>query len=79
MDTLTNLEDRDEMQHNNASHQGLHCLHRLKRSLRTEIHHNLENSNGDPLKFTMDSPILTVSIFMEKSIRIQRVYKYNNS
>ena len=32
------------MQHNAAFHQGLHCLLRLKQSLGTEIHHNLENS-----------------------------------
>ena len=29
--SLTNSEDPDEMQHNAAFHQGLHCLLRLKR------------------------------------------------
>ena len=38
-----------------------------------EIHHNLENSTCDPLKYTMGSPILIVPIYMGKSIRIQRV------
>ena len=32
MGTLANSEDPDEMQHNAAFHQGLHCLLRLKRS-----------------------------------------------
>ena len=32
MGTFTNIEDPDEMPHNAAFHQGLHCLLRLKRS-----------------------------------------------
>ena len=71
--TLANSEDPDEMQQNAASHQRLHCLQRLKHSSGTEIHHNLENSTRDPLKYTKDCPILTVSICMGKSISIQRV------
>ena len=31
MGTLLNSEDPDEMQHNAAFHQGLHCLPGLKR------------------------------------------------
>ena len=73
MGTFANSEDPDEMQHNAAFHQGLHCLLGLKQPLETEIHHNLENSTCDPLKYTMDCPILIVSIYMGKSIRIQRV------
>ena len=44
--TLANSEDPDEMQHNAAFHQGLHCLLRLKQPSVTEIHvhHNIENS-----------------------------------
>ena len=38
MDTLANIEDPDEMQHNAAFHLGLHCLLRLKQSSGTEIH-----------------------------------------
>ena len=30
--TLANSEEPDEMQHNAAFHQGLHCFLRLKRS-----------------------------------------------
>ena len=37
------------------------------------MHHNLEKSNGDTFKCTMDNPILLVSICMGKSIRIQKV------
>ena len=73
MCTLANREDPDEMQHNAAFHQGLHCLLRLKQPSGTKIHHNLETSNCDPLKCTMGSPKLIVSICMGKSIRIQRV------
>ena len=76
MGTLANGEDPDEMQHNAAFHQGLHCLLRLKQPSGTELHHNFENSTCEPLKYTMDSPILIVSICVEKSIRIQRVSKF---
>ena len=71
--TLANSEDPDEMQHYAAFHQGLHCLQRLKQPLGTQIHHNLENSTCDPLKYTMSTSILIVSICMGNSIRIQRV------
>ena len=73
MGTLTNSEDPDEMQHNAAFHQGLHCLLRLKQPSGTEIHHYSETSTCEPFKYTMDNPILIVSICMGKSIRIQRV------
>ena len=32
MGTLANSEDPDEMQHNAAFHQGLHCLLEIKQS-----------------------------------------------
>ena len=51
-------EDPNEMQHNAAFHQGLHCLLRLKQPSETEIHRNLENSTRDPLKYSMGSPII---------------------
>ena len=70
--TLENSEDSDEMQHNAAFHQGLHCLLRSKQILGTEIHQTLINLTVHPLKYTMGSLILIVSIFMRKSIRIQR-------
>ena len=49
--TLANGEDPNEMQHNAAFYQDLHCLRRLKQPSGTEIHHNLENSTCDPLVF----------------------------
>ena len=70
MGTSTNSKDPDEMQHNAEFHQGLHCLLRLKQPSGIEIHHNLENSSCDPLKYTIGIPILIVSICMGKSIRI---------
>ena len=47
--TLVNSEDPDDA----AFHQGLHCLLRLKERPGTEIHHNLEKSICDPLKFVL--------------------------
>ena len=37
---LANSEDPDEMQHNAAFHQGLHCFLRSKQPTGTEILHN---------------------------------------
>ena len=37
MGPLANSEDPDEMQHNAAFHQGLHCLLRLKQSSGSEV------------------------------------------
>ena len=65
LDTLPNSEDPDEMWHNSAFHQGLHCLLRLKQHSGTEMHHNLEASTCDPLKYTKGSLILIASISME--------------
>ena len=62
MGTLVNSEDPDEMQHNAAFHQGLHCLLRLKQSSGTEIHHRWEMPTCDPLKYKLGHPILIVSI-----------------
>ena len=45
---------------------------RLKQPSGTEIRHNTEKFTCDPLKYTMCSPILMVSICMGKSIRIQK-------
>ena len=65
--------DPDEMQHA-AFHQGLHFLLKLKQSSGTEIHHNLENSTCDPLKYTMGNPIIIVSICMGISIRFKSCF-----
>ena len=42
MDTLANSEDPDEMQHNAAFHQCLHCLLRYIQSSWIEVHNYLE-------------------------------------
>ena len=48
MGTLENSEDPDEMPHNAAFHQGLHCLQKIK-IFKTEMQiHNLEISTCDP-------------------------------
>ena len=44
MGTFTNSENLDEMPHNVAFHQDLHCLLRLKQPSGTERHDNLEKS-----------------------------------
>ena len=58
MGTLANSKDPDEMQHNAAFHQGLHCLLRLKQPSGTEIHNNKETSTWDPLKYKMGIHLL---------------------
>ena len=60
MSTLQNSEEPAEMQHYAAFHQGLHCLLWLIQSSGTEIQCTLEKSTCDPLKYTLDSPILIV-------------------
>ena len=62
MFTLANSEDPDEMQHNAAFHQDLHCLLLLKQPSGTVIRQNLEKSTCDPLKCTMGSSILIILI-----------------
>ena len=42
----------------------------------TVTYFNLDNSTCDPLKYTMDRPILIVSVCMVKSTRKQRVKQY---
>ena len=61
------------MLHIDEFYQDLHCVLRFKQPSGTEICHNLENNNCEPLKYTMVSPILIVLICMVKSIRIQRL------
>ena len=65
--TLSNNKNQDEMQQNAAFYQGLHCLLRLKQPSWREIHHNLETSSSDPLKYTMGNPILIVSKYAREN------------
>ena len=78
MGTLVNSRDSDEMQHTAAFHQGLYCLPSLNQPSGTEIHQNLETSTCDPFKYKMGYPILIVTIYKGKSIRIQRVKGTND-
>ena len=75
MATLANSEDPDEMQHNAAFHQGLHCLLKIKTTFRDRITAYFRKFylSCDPLKYTMGSTILIVSICIGKSFRIQKV------
>ena len=74
MGTLTNSEDPDEMQHNAAFHQGLHCLLRQNRSSEKEIQYFLEIITCDPSIYTMDHPdLIIICYFMENSIGPKRV------
>ena len=75
MATLAYIEDLDKLQHHagfhyGAFHQGLHCLLKLKQPAETEIHHNLDTSSCDPLKYKLVSPILIVTLCMRNSIRL---------
>ena len=50
MGTLANSEDPDEMKHNAAFHQCLHCLLKIKQPSGTQIHYALEAFTCDPLE-----------------------------
>ena len=61
MGTLANSEDPDEMPHNVAFHQGLHCLLRQNQSSEKEMQYFLEIITCDTSIYTMDHPDLIVS------------------
>ena len=48
MGTLANSEDPDEMLHNAAFHQGIHCLLKQKPSSEKKIQSYLESITCDP-------------------------------
>ena len=48
MGTLANIEDPDEMQHNEAFHQDLNCLLKRNWFLEKEMQYFLEIINCDP-------------------------------
>ena len=52
MSTLANSEDRDEMPHDAAFHQGLHCLLRQEHSSEKKLQFHLEIIICNPLIFT---------------------------
>ena len=63
---LANSDDPDEMPHNAAFHQGLHCSLRQKRS--SEKKCNLEVITCDHSIYTMEHSKLIVSNQKEESI-----------
>ena len=74
---LTKSEDTDEMLQNVAFHQGLNFLLSSKQSSGTEMHHTLKIPTCDPLKNTMDNPILIAFICMGKSIKNKGLNQYS--
>ena len=66
--TLTNSVEKDEMPHNAAFYQGLHCLLRQNQSSEKEIQYFFECLTYDHSIYTMDHPDLTVSNFWGISI-----------
>ena len=61
MRTLAYSEDLDEMLHNAAYHQGLHCFLRQKPSSEKEIQFYLQNINCGPSIYAIDHPKFIVS------------------
>ena len=73
MGILTNSENPNEMLHNVAFHQGLHCLLRQNRS--SEGKNTFKKKiTSDSSKYTMDHPDLIVRSFMDNSFGPKRVY-----
>ena len=72
-DTMANCEDPDEMKHNTAFHQDLHCL--LRQNLSSEKETQFEILTCDPLVhvYTIDHPDIIACSCMEISIGLKRV------
>ena len=69
----------NEMLHNAAFHQGLHCLLRQIRSSEKEIQYFLEIITCNPSIYTKEYHDLTVlTLIMEKSIDLERVTSHIN-
>ena len=68
MCTLASSEDPDEMLHNAAFHQDLHCLPRQKRSSEKELQFNLEIIACDSLIYTMDHSKFIISNQMKNPL-----------
>ena len=72
MGTFTNSEDPDEMPHNAAFLQGLHCLYLGKKSLQTKNTISFKVISQHPNICTMDYPQFIATNQKEESIRTQR-------
>ena len=74
MGTISDSADPDEMQHNAAFHQCLHCLLSFATPFRNRNISLFREKIPVILKYKMDNPILLiVSICIGKSIRLQRL------
>ena len=74
MSTFSNSEDSDEMQHNAAFHQGLHCMYTSKRSSDKKSQYVMKIiTRHVPYICTMDYYKFIVSSQKEESISIQRL------
>ena len=71
MANFANSEDPDEMLHNAAFHQGLHCLPKQNQS--SDLKYFLTIMTCDPSIHTMDHPNFIVCSFMENSTSLKRV------
>ena len=70
---MANIEDPDEMPHEAAFHQGLHCLLGQNVSSEKEIIFGWEIITFDPSMYTLDHSDFILSSFMENSISHKRV------
>ena len=67
---MANSEYQDEMPHNAAFHQGLHCLPKQKQSLEKEIQNLLKIIYCDPSIYTTDNSEFIECCFMENFISL---------
>ena len=81
MGILENSEDPDEMPHNAAFHQGLHCLLRQNRSSEKEMQYyyaltleNMEYFNGLFTYTTLLRGLYTIMNFDLESIRVYSTF-----
>ena len=69
---MANSKDPDEMLHNAAFHQGLHCLlFKIKLIFRERIVLFLEIVTYNPIIYTIDHPDFIVCSFKENSIGLK--------
>ena len=74
MSILANSEGPDEMSHNAAFHQGIHCFLGQTQSSKKEKQFYLEIIAYDSSIHTMDHPQFSVSNQKEESINTKRTY-----
>ena len=73
MGTLENSEDPDEMPHDVAFHQGLHCLQRQCQSSKKVLQYFWEIITGDPSIYTVDHTDFIVCSYIENLVSLKRV------